>query len=629
MLADKVEEISGLISRLEPTLVEQLFARLARSVLALDSGRRQQLLRDTVLPGLLEGRADGRLLRHFPDLELADSLSLLLDLQVAAPEMLRTAFERLDLPSERQARMKPIIDERVAARRRETRATDDLRPGAIDGLAEGGIRVEGTGKDFRTFTTFDLSLDPATRDALGNIAAGVDATDLTLARLTCARDVLAVEANPEVTAGLVALAGGLLGEIESRKDWLAYAALVSSFGALAQSAHEERPEVADQVRAMLAALATSDLCLQLARLAEASPESSGQAAAMFAALGPEAGPSIADALGRADDRMRRALVKLAAAQAPALTPALLPALAAPDPIVVRHVVQIIGHVGPGVESTLAPLVAHADEWVARETCRALARIGTPEALAAVSAALTRGGRHHALAEEALWRFPAPAARDEARRLLGDRDFVRRQPGVARALLARFAEGDARQAADAGPAAGVAAVPLVAAVPDAARTNGFGRREADMTTPLSDARDAPGRHARRWPRPDRDRQERHGARAFNGPLPGRTHRRPAGAAGARRHAAVRARLGGRGAARRDWRRRAPRRTGVSPGEHGAPAGRRGLHLARDWTACTWTAASRATSWPRWPPSWPDATRRLPIRSRRCSKRAASGTCRSAG
>ena len=191
-LAEKVEEISGLISRLEPTLVEQLFARLARSVLALDSDRRQQLLRDTVLPGLLEGRADGRLLRHFPDLELADSLSLLLDLQVAAPEMLRTAFERLDLSSERQARMKPIIDERVAARRRETRATDDLRPGAIDGLADGGIRVEGTGKDFRTFTTFDLSLDPATRAALAEHRRrrgrhGPHAGEAARARATCSR----------------------------------------------------------------------------------------------------------------------------------------------------------------------------------------------------------------------------------------------------------------------------------------------------------------------------------------------------------------------------------------------------------------------------------------------------------
>jgi HEAT repeat protein len=445
-LAEKVEEISGLIARLEPSLVEQLFARLARSVLALDSDRRQQLLRDTVLPGLLEGRADGRLLRHFPDLELADSLSLLLDLQVAAPEMLRTAFERLDLTAERQARMKPIIDERVAARRRDPRPTDDLRPGAIDGLADGGIRVEGGGKDFRTFATFDVSLDTATQAALAGIAAGVVATDVTLARVACVRDVLAVEANPEVTGGLVTLAGELLAEIEARKDWPAYAALVSSFGALAQSAHEERPEVSDQVSAMLATRATGELLLQLARLSEASPDSGVHATAMLAAMGAQAAPAIIDALGRADDRMRRALVKLATPHAAVLTPALLPTLAGADAVVVRHAVQIIGHAGPGVESTLSPLMAHADEWVARETCRALARIGTPEALAAVAAQLTQGGRHHALAEEALWRFPAAAAREEARRLLSDRDFVRRQPVVARALLTRFAESDVTQAA---------------------------------------------------------------------------------------------------------------------------------------------------------------------------------------
>jgi hypothetical protein len=398
-----------------------------------------------VLPGLLEGRADGRLLRHFPDLELADSLSLLLDLQVAAPEMLRTAFERLDLPSERQERMKPIIDERVAARRRETRATDDLRPGAIDRLADGGIRVEGTGKDFRTFTTFDLSLDPATRDALGNIAAGVDATDLTLARLTCARDVLAVEANPEVTAGLVALAGRLLGEIESRKDWLAYAALVSSFGALAQSAHEERPEVADQVRAMLAALATSDLCLQLAHLAEASPDSSGQAAAMFAALGPGAGPSIADALGRADDRMRRALVKLAADQAPILTPRCCRPSLAPDRSSCATWCRSSGTSDPAWNRrwrrwwrtpTSGWRAKPAGRWRGSGRPRRSRQCPRPSHAAG---ATTRWPKRRSGDFR-------PAARDEARRLLGDRDFVRRQPGVARALLARFAEGDARQAA---------------------------------------------------------------------------------------------------------------------------------------------------------------------------------------
>jgi HEAT repeats len=446
-LADKVEEISGLIARLEPTLVEQLFARLARSVLALDAGRRQQLLRDTVLPGLLEGRADGALLRHFPDLALADSLSLLLDLQVAAPEMLRTAFERLDLSAERQSRLKPIIDERIAARTPGAQPSDDLRPGEIDGLADGGIRVTTeAGKDFSTFATFDVSLDATTRTALASIVSEVDATDMTLTRLTCVRDVLTVEPNPEVASGLVTRAGSLLAEIVGRKDWPVSTALVASFRELAEAGQEERPEVADQVRAMLAGLASTDLCLELARLAEASPERGDQARAMFAALGALAGPAVVDALGRADDRARRALVKLAATSAAALAPALVPSLSSADAGVVRHTLQIVGHAGPGVEAALAPLVSHADEWVAREACRALARIGTPEALAAVSAALARGGRHHALAEEALWRFPAALAREETRRLLSDREFVRRQPDVARALLSRFAEGDARQAA---------------------------------------------------------------------------------------------------------------------------------------------------------------------------------------
>ena len=434
--------------------MEQLFARLARSVLALDAERRQQLLRDTVLPGLLEGRADGSLLRHFPDLELADSLSLLLDLQVAAPEMLRTAFDRLDLSTERQARLRPIIDERVAARTRGERPSDDLRPGAIDGLADGGIRVEGTpGKDFSTFATFDLSIDVSTREALAAIVGEVDATDMTLARLTCLRDVLSVEPNPEVAAGLVTRAGSVLAEIVGRKDWSLSTALVASFRELVRAGQEERPEVADQVRAMLAGLASAGLCLELARLAEASPEDGDQARALFAALGPDAGPAVVAALGQADDRARRSLVKLAATSAEALAPALMPALSSADAGLVRHTVQIIGHAGPGVEAALAPLVSHADEWVAREACRALARLGTPEALGAVSAALVAGGRQHALAEEAFWRFPVALSREEARRLLGDWDFVRRRPTVARALLSRFADADTQQAAAvAGPLA---------------------------------------------------------------------------------------------------------------------------------------------------------------------------------
>jgi hypothetical protein len=152
------------------------------------------------------------------------------------------------------------------------------------------------------------------------------------------------------------------------------------------------------------------------------------------------------ALGRADERGRKALVKLAATNAAVLAPTLVPALATAEPVVVRHAVQIIGHGGPGMASVLAQLVSHTDTSVAREAFKGLSRIGTDEALAAVSSALARGGAHHAQAEEAFWRFPVAAARDEAARLLGDHEFVHRQPDTAGALLTRLSEGDAARAA---------------------------------------------------------------------------------------------------------------------------------------------------------------------------------------
>jgi len=446
-LADKVEEISGLIARLEPALVEHMFKRLAQSVLALDEGRRQQLLRDTVLPGLLEGRADGSLLRHFPDLDLADSLSLLLDLQVAAPEMLRSAFERLDLSTERQSRVKPLIDERVTSWKRHERPSDDLKPGEIDGLTEGGLRISANaGTSFTGFAGYDVSFDPATRAAIAESLAEANVPSPAVLKLQCARDVLAVEPNPEVAGTLVTLAGGLLAELSARHDWPTWARFVASFRALADAAQAERPEVADLVRALLATLATPEVCVEMASLGDKASDGGAEAAGVLAALGSEAGPAMVVALGRADERGRKALVKLAATNAAVLAPALVPALATAEPSVVRHAVQIIGHGGPGMASVLAQLVSHADTSVAREAFKGLSRIGTDDALAAVSSALARGGAHHAQAEEAFWRFPVGAARDEAARLLGDHEFVRRQPDTAGALLARLSDGDAARAA---------------------------------------------------------------------------------------------------------------------------------------------------------------------------------------
>ena len=93
-LAQKFSDVATLFAALDPRIARVMFSRLASAVMELDPGRRQSLLRRTILPGLLDGRVEGEVLKDFPDLDLADSLCLLLDLETAAPRVVTTALSR-------------------------------------------------------------------------------------------------------------------------------------------------------------------------------------------------------------------------------------------------------------------------------------------------------------------------------------------------------------------------------------------------------------------------------------------------------------------------------------------------------------------------------------------------------
>lgn len=453
-LSEKVEEIASLIHAMDPMLAEQLFARLARSVLSLGAARRQQLLRDSLLPGLLEGRADGAVLRHFPDLELTEALTLLLDVHVAAPELLASALDRLQLPEDRRDRLQPLVQQRLAERRPAEGADDAaLHPGEIDGFTEGQIRIDHReGKSFREFTAHDLAVDDTTRARLAAIADEVAATDPLIARTRCVRDVLMVESNPDTASELAALAGRLLAELRDRPDPLALAAWVGAFRALESAALEDRPDLARELHGHLSTLPTPGLVHDLARLAE--DQSAGVEADLLGAFGDLIVPALVTALADADDRGRRAIVRLLSPHAAVLAPALAQVLDGTTPQVARALLQAIGDAAAGLEAQIAPLTGHGDEHLAREAFRALARAGTPAALAAIAGVLTSGGPRLMLAEEAFWRLPPALARAEARRLLGDRPFVTRHPELARSMLGRLADHGPADAAAVAPALAV-------------------------------------------------------------------------------------------------------------------------------------------------------------------------------
>src|SRR5262249_54611521 len=185
-LQQRYDDVVMLIGAVDPRLARVLFAKLARAVLALDADCRRTLLKSAILPSLLDGKLAGQaVLGEFPDVDLADALSLLLDLEAAAPELLPVALDRLRLPKERRAALTPIIAAKLEAR--GGAVSDAERPVAntFDDQARALTRVEaGVARNLAEFSAFDLSINESTATVLAGVrdaVAGVDAMDVQLA----------------------------------------------------------------------------------------------------------------------------------------------------------------------------------------------------------------------------------------------------------------------------------------------------------------------------------------------------------------------------------------------------------------------------------------------------------------
>ncbi len=438
-LSRSFSDVTMLFAGLEPRVARGMFAKLSRAVLDLDPNRRQALLRRTILPGLLDGRMDGSVLRDFPDVDLADSLCLLLDLETAAPEVVGTALARLDLPADRQAALTPLIDERLQGRGGAVTPADTL-----DAHARKLTRSHGRAASFAELSAFDLALDEDTSGRLAEIRDRIVAPETLEDRLDCLMRLMALEPNPDAVTRLLNLAAPLTWQLERDGRWEALAARLARYRSLADTLREPRPDVADVLERRLGEWCTADRAAQLCELAVMGDAEGGVAGRILRALGAGMGPAlVAVAQARAKqngDGPARAAIQLlcecASVVAPALTGAPTSNGAATDRIVAR----VFGFAGAGYEPPLGAHLSSKDEQTVREALRALARIGTPKAASLVAQHIEAQAPFAGAAEESLWRFPATEAQRQARTLLARREFVMRWPGVAARLIDRAAQG---------------------------------------------------------------------------------------------------------------------------------------------------------------------------------------------
>ncbi len=430
-LAEKFSDVSLLFSSLDPRLARVMFSKLARAVLDLDSERRQALLRRTILPSLLDGGVDGAVLRDFPDVDLAESLCLLLDLETAAPDVVTTALARLELDSEREAAVLPLIEEGLQRR-------GDRDALSLDAHARRLVRIDHESRrSFAEFSAFDLSLDEAASQALGRIREDLGRGDLVGDRLTCLWHLIRLEPNPDRVQSYIARSAPLLKALIRQTRWEDVSAWLSRVRDLAEGSREARPDVATVVDVELAALCGAELVREIVVLAEGSDADRAVAGRLVGSIGAGLGTALLTAMPR--DGRSRGLVELFCAHAGLLAPSLALALGQVDDAADRIIVRVLGCAGAGHEAAVAPLLASRDEQTVREALRALARIGTSRAAALVGTEVrTRRDRLAAVAEQTLWQFPPAEAQREARALLARREFVLARPDVATKLLDRIA-----------------------------------------------------------------------------------------------------------------------------------------------------------------------------------------------
>lgn len=440
-LEQKFTDVTTLFSSLDPRLARVMFGKLARAVLELDPERRSALLQKTILPGLLDGRADGNVLRDFPDVDLAESLCLLLELETAAPEVLTAALNRLDLPDERREAVVPLIDEKLRAREAARGRAEDA---GLDRHARQLIKVkDAPGKDFTEFAAFDLSMDEQVATALGGVRDGIRATDLPIAELQCLRSLVRLEPNVAEVNAFLQKSLTILGELERVARWRDLAAQASGFRRLADELRERRPDVSDAIDHAMTAFFTAERALAIASLYDRDGAGQGSAGALIEAFGPAIVPAC---LGLLDDPARqsrnRSLAALMCAHAALIAPTLAQELPHCGVAALRVGVRVLGFAGAGYEAAVAEQVGHSDEPLAREALRALARMGTAQAAAVVARDLqTENARSRAAAEEALWHFPPARVGALVRELLSNHEFVTQNPATVTHLLDRAAKAN--------------------------------------------------------------------------------------------------------------------------------------------------------------------------------------------
>jgi len=441
-LEQKFADVAMLFGALDGHLARLMFGKLARAVLTIPPDRRKSLLQRTILPGLLDGRAAGAVLRDFPDNDLAESLCLLLELETAAPEVVTAALQRLDLPAERSQTIASLVDERL--RQPVAQADGESRDQKVDRFARRLIRIDATAKkDFSEFSAFDLSIDEDAARAIAEVGPTIDRTDVLTEQIDCLWRLVHIEPNPILVESFLSRTAAFLGELDRSGRAEDLRGYVLRFRELAEGLAETRPDVAEVIARGLRTFCTAARTANWIGLAVAGPDDS-LSPGMIDAFGDLIAPAFVELLDDpALQPKARVLTSLLCGHADVLAPGLVARLGLAGSTATRAIVKVCGYAGAGYEVVVSEQAGSRDEQTVREAFRSLARIGTSHAAEIVASQIQSGTPvARAAAEEALWHLPPAQTAAQLKEILSKKEFVVQNPAVVSRLIERAAQAKA-------------------------------------------------------------------------------------------------------------------------------------------------------------------------------------------
>lgn len=434
------EEITDLYAACGPSLADTLFRRLAAVVSELPDETKLALLKEQVLPGLVDGRRSGRILKHFSEEEVADALWLLLDLGVGGVEMLTAGLASLDLP---ESRLEGVVD-RVSRRLEGESASvpewseiihRDSTTRVPDGLEKRLMVDDEHDADFVALRSFDLSVDETAAGDLTRIVDAVAGADPVSVPLRCCADILTLSADPSIIAATMRRSRGLFLDLESRGDAAELADWLALYAGIARQRDSLDGEVAALIRDTLDRYVTPEFIHRVSALPTPS-DREPPLVTIICELGRTGVGALIDSLTVESDRSaRNRLLTALQPRATSLADYLVDYLSHPEWYVIRNILTLLGYAGPGYEEAVARQIEHDHPRVIREAFIALARIGTEEAATRTTNALHHDAddvRQHAA--EAIWRFEPALSHSRLLEVMNDRRHAISHPDLVAQLV---------------------------------------------------------------------------------------------------------------------------------------------------------------------------------------------------